>query len=85
MRRKRVDVEACCVCRDVEEFTSRALSGDALQALPLCLKRSGALEARRDVEVWSSSVLFVVVGISIFRSSRLLGQNACGLRTCEPH
>ena len=37
-------------------------SGDALQALPLCLKRSGALEACcacRDVEeaeVWSSSV-----------------------------
>ena len=31
-------------------------------------------------EVWSPSVLFVVVvGISSFRSSRLVGQNACGL------
>ena len=40
--------------------------------------RSGALEARRDVEVWGSSVLFVVVEMSSFRSSRPLRQNASG-------
>ena len=40
-------------------------------------KRFGALEmrcSRRDIEVWSSSVLLVVVGISSFRSSRLASE-----------
>ena len=84
-------------------------SGCTLQALPLCLKRSGALEAwcawcacsdveeaqrfgalemrcsRRDIEVWPSSVLcVVVVGISSFRSSRLLGQKGLRLPLASP-
>ena len=72
-------------------------SAGALQALPLCLKRFGALEACctcSDVEEAqrfgplemrcsrrrSGGQRIVVVGISSFRSSRLFGQNACGLR-----
>ena len=52
-------------------------------------RRFGALEMRcRSVdveipEIWCSGALaylFVVVGISSFRSSMLFGQNACGLR-----
>ena len=36
------------------------------------------------LEVWSSSVLFVVAGISSFRSSRPLGQNALRLPFASP-
>jgi len=58
--------EACCGAGDVD----LQRSGDALQ-----------IDAKRHLpqELWSSSVLFVVVGISSFRSSRVLGQNACVL------
>ena len=69
--------------REVSEFASRALEMRCRR----CLKRgmeivssAGTLQARCLQVVSSSSVLFVVVGISSFRSSRQLGQNACGFR-----
>ena len=62
------DLEACCACRDVYEFASRVLEMRCRR----CLKK----------EVWSSSVLFVVVGISSFRSSKLLGKTLAICVSC---
>jgi len=47
------------------------------------IERYGALEMRcrrADVERYGARELERIVGISSFRSSRLFGQNACGLR-----
>ena len=65
------DLEACCGCRDVEE----AQRFGALEMRCSLTYYYGDLELWRHAagvaskEVWSSSVLFVVVGISSFRSS----------------
>ena len=65
-----------CTCSDDKRFGAVEMrcSRRDIGGMEIC--SGGTLQAcrRRDVDVWSSSVLFVVVGISSFRSSRRLGK-----------
>ena len=73
-------LEACRACRDVEEEEAQRFGALEMRCNRSDIEvwRSGTLEPRcrrclkRGMELWSFSELFVVVGISSFRSSRLL-------------